>query len=229
MADQLKQIVSFLAVPPGGSVTMSHNINAGGVAYIPDEVEVDNGDFRVTACTSTSITVFNNGVGATNCDVLLQLWQSNTRALGASTQIGNFTGGLTPRPFIGASSGGGSLPVNVAYLDVFQTFTKAQNVAQATLVDAATIVTDANLANGFHVTIAGNRLLDDPTDLVAGGTYLWVITQGAGGSHLLTYGALFSWPGGTPPTLSTAAGAVDLLTGYYDGTKLRMVYNLNFS
>ncbi len=107
MADQLKQIVSFVAVPGGSSATLAHNINSDGIAYVPDEAEVDNGDFQITAISSTSITVHNFGAGAATCDVLLQLWQSNTRALGPSTNVGNFAAGLTPRPFIGASSGGG--------------------------------------------------------------------------------------------------------------------------
>lgn len=89
------------------------------------------------------------------------------------------------------------------------------------LTDAASIVTDASSGPVFTVTIAGNRTLANPSNLVIGLTYYWVITQAAGGNHTLAYDTLFTFAGGTPPTLSTAAGAVDVLTAVYDGLKLR--------
>jgi hypothetical protein len=103
------------------------------------------------------------------------------------------------------------------------------------LTDAPIITTDplANAertgsANTFGVTINGNRTLANPaivvpetSELTRGMIYTWMITQGAGGNHTLAYGNMFTFPGGTPPTLSTAAGAVDVLTAVYDGAKLR--------
>ena len=62
----------------------------------------------------------------------------------------------------------------------------------------------------------------NPTNLVSGGTYLWKITQDGTGSHAWTFpvGSIIKWPGGTAGVLSFTPGAVDLLTGYYDGTNL---------
>lgn len=114
-------------------------------------------------------------------------------------------------------------------LGVFNTWTKAQNVAASALVDSGTIATDASLSNVFTVTIAGSRTLANPTNLVSGGTYIFIVTQGAGGSHTLAYGNLFKWPGGTAPTLSTAAAAVDMISCVYNGTILACVGQLNFS
>jgi hypothetical protein len=97
-----------------------------------------------------------------------------------------------------------------------------------TLTDAATINTDASLSQAFKVTLGGNRTLANPTNLVSGATYLFLVVQDGTGSRTLAYGNLFTWPGGTVPTLSTGANAVDLITAVYDGTKLRAVWNGNF-
>lgn len=109
MADQLINVVAFSAVAAGGSVALPHEIKAGGVSYIPDLVLRDNGDFDIVSVTSTTVTVTNNGAAPADCNVFVMLVHSTARALGPSTSIGNFTGGLTPRPFVAAagSAGGG--------------------------------------------------------------------------------------------------------------------------
>ena len=89
----------------------------------------------------------------------------------------------------------------------------------AALVDAPVINTNAALSSVFTVTLGGNRTLADPTNLVAGGTYIWVVRQDGTGSRTLAYGALFAWLGGTP-TLSTAPNSIDTITAIYDGTDL---------
>lgn len=89
----------------------------------------------------------------------------------------------------------------------------------AALVDGPVINTDAALSNVFTVTLGGNRTLADPTNLVAGGTYIWVVRQDGTGSRTLAYGPLFAWLGGTP-TLSTAPNSIDTITAIYDGTDL---------
>jgi hypothetical protein len=118
---------------------------------------------------------------------------------------------------------------DVATLATAQTFTKSQNVASVALTDAANIATDASLGNVFTVTLAGNRTLDNPTNLVAGGVYRWVITQDATGTRTLAYGTAFKWPGGTAPTLSTGANAIDTIEAVYDGSVLLATYDLNYS
>lgn len=96
--------------------------------------------------------------------------------------------------------------------------------APTALTDGATISTDANAATGkgpvFTVTIAGNRLFANPTNLVTGRTYMWIITQGTTGGWTPTYGTNWDWGAAGAPTLSTAAGKVDVITAVYDGSKL---------
>lgn len=109
------------------------------------------------------------------------------------------------------------------------TYTKSQGVTPVALTDATSIATDASASNNFTVTLGGNRTLANPTNLVAGHVYNWVITQDATGSRTLAYGNLFKWPGGTTPVLSTGAGAVDLISAIYDGTRLVSNFNKGYA
>jgi hypothetical protein len=61
------------------------------------------------------------------------------------------------------------------------------------------------------------------------GNFLLKIIQDGGGSKTITWPATVKWPNGTAPTLSTAAGAVDIVSLYYDGTNYYSVASLNFS
>lgn len=92
-------------------------------------------------------------------------------------------------------------------------FTKAQGVTPVGVTDGASIATDASLSNIFTVTLGGNRTLANPTNLVAGKTYIWVITQDGTGSRTLAFGSYFLFSGGSAPALTTAAGSVDLIVG----------------
>jgi len=101
-----------------------------------------------------------------------------------------------------------------AFLGSTNTFTGAQGSSPVALTDAANISVNASLGNSFQVTLEGNRTLDNPTNLVAGFTYLFRIKQDPTGTRTLAYGSAYKFEGGSAPTLSTAANAVDILTGY---------------
>ena len=90
-----------------------------------------------------------------------------------------------------------------------QTFTGAQRGEITGLTDAASIATDLALSNNFSVTLAGNRTLANPTNTVAGQSGSIFITQDGTGFRTLAYGSYFKFVGGTAPTLSTAAAAID--------------------
>lgn len=100
------------------------------------------------------------------------------------------------------------------------TFTKQQNFGTTTLTDGATINWDLDSNQVAKVTLGGNRTLANPTNMVDGGTYILRVIQDGTGSRTLGYGANYKWPGGTPPTLSTGAGAIDILTFISDGTNM---------
>ena len=70
-----------------------------------------------------------------------------------------------------------------------------------------------NLFSGqnFLVTLTGNRTLANPTSPTAGQTGIIYVKQDGTGSRTLAFGSSYNFSGGTPPTLSTNANAVDLL------------------
>jgi hypothetical protein len=94
----------------------------------------------------------------------------------------------------------------------------ALNQGVTALTDAATITTDCATNNVFSVTLGGNRTLGSPSNPVAGATYLWIITQDGTGSRTLAYNAVFKFPNGLAPTLSTGANKIDVLSGIYTGS-----------
>lgn len=92
------------------------------------------------------------------------------------------------------------------------------------LTDGATITIDGNTGFNFRVTLAGNRVLANPTNMKAGQSGVIVVTQDATGGHTLSYGTNWRFPGGAASggVLSTAANAVDVISYYVrtDGTIL---------
>ena len=90
-----------------------------------------------------------------------------------------------------------------------KTFNAAAIGEVTALSDGATIATDLALSNNFSVTLAGNRTLGQPTNQVAGQSGSIFVTQDGTGSRTLAYHADFKWAGGTAPTLTTTAAAVD--------------------
>jgi len=90
-----------------------------------------------------------------------------------------------------------------------------------TLTDGATIAWNLNLGHGV-VTLGGNRTMAAPTNLQVGYFSLRVI-QDATGSRTRTWNAVFKWPSGAAPTLTTTANHYDLIVWYCDGTNFYRV------
>lgn len=109
-------------------------------------------------------------------------------------------------------------------------YTKTQNFNMTTLSDGANISWDLSQNQVATVTLAGNRTLDAPSNQVAGATYILIVKQDGTGSRTLnTSASAYKFPGGTEPTLSTGANAVDILTFVSDGSSMFGVAQLNFS
>ena len=96
-------------------------------------------------------------------------------------------------------------------LERAQTFTKAQRGTITALTDGATITPDFSASNNFSVTLGGNRTLANPTNIVAGQSGVIFVSQDGTGSRTLSYGSYWDFPGGTAPTLTTAASSIDLI------------------
>lgn len=99
-----------------------------------------------------------------------------------------------------------------AGLDTAQTWTKGQRGEITALTDGATITPDFSDSNHFSVTLGGSRTLANPTNLTAGQSgCIWITQPSSGGPYTLSYGSYWDFTGGTAPTLTTTANAVDCL------------------
>ena len=85
---------------------------------------------------------------------------------------------------------------------------------------SASISTPVNatcsLYNVFNYHLTANSVVTASSP-VAGTSYLFFFRQDGTGSRTVSFSG-FKWPGGTAPTLSTAGGAVDIVSGISDGT-----------
>lgn len=161
---------------------------------------------ELTATASTVRTNLGLAIG-TN----VQAYDADLTTLGA--------GGASARTFLGLAIGTDvqAFDADTAKTDVAQSFTAAQRGAVSALTDGATITPDFALANNFSVTLGGNRTLANPTNLTVGQSGVIKVTQDGTGSRTLAYGSNWDFAGGTAPTLTTTASAVDILAYYVDG------------
>ena len=86
------------------------------------------------------------------------------------------------------------------------------------LTDGATITPDFDDNNNFSVTLGGNRTLANPSNITAGQSGVIVVTQDGTGSRTLSFGSNFKFAGGTAPTLTTTASAVDVIAYFCEST-----------
>lgn len=142
----------------------------------------------------------------------------------------------TPTPFyyLGWNEAGDAL-VNYSPgagdTTVVQVWEANQRIAPVALTSGATVNTNAALSNNFTLTAAHTFTLANPTNLADGMVLNFRIKQDATGSRVITWGSKFKFPGGTTGVLSTAAGAVDFVSCYYDGPSdtLDCVLNKGFA
>ncbi len=119
------------------------------------------------------------------------------------------------------SGGGKNIETNSWFaIEVLETVVIPGDPAQVvqTLADGANISWNHNASRTAQVTLAGNRTLDNPTNSIEGLEYTLKIIQDATGSRTLAYGSAYKFAGGTPPTLTATANAVDVLRFWFDGT-----------
>lgn len=106
--------------------------------------------------------------------------------------------------------------MTVAGRDVVQSFSAAQRGSVVALTDGASITIDLSLGNFYSVTLGGNRTFAAPTNQTAGQSGVIVITQDGTGGRTGSWNSVFKFPGGTAPTLTTTANAVDVVAFYVE-------------
>lgn len=118
---------------------------------------------------------------------------TNTTQLATTAFVTTAVAGVTP----GASTSAAN------------TWTAGQRGEITTLTDGATITPDLNDSNNFTVTLAGNRTIANPTNCTAGQSGSIFIVQDGTGSRTASWGTYWDFAGGTAPTLTITASAVD--------------------
>jgi hypothetical protein len=88
---------------------------------------------------------------------------------------------------------------------------------------------DWNAGNEHKITLTDNASIDFSNPL-SGGRYVLLVFQDGTGGRTVTWPASVAWPSATPPTLTTGAGKMDIVTFFYDSTTTTYygAYALNY-
>lgn len=196
-------------ITTGGAAGVS-TFNGRAGAVVPA-----SGDYTSATVTDPGSTVG----GPTTLDSLNTL---NTTKISSSREV-NTGSTLT---------GGGDLSADRT-LDIDLTnsniYTAQQVFSNGNLSDAASIAWNLEDFQSTAVTLTDNRALANPTNQIDKGTYVLRVVQDGTGSRTLSFGANYKFSGGIAPTLTTTAGAVDLLSFVSDGTNMYGVFQGDFS
>jgi hypothetical protein len=162
------------------------------------------------------------GAGAADGEVVSYLILDSNGAWEYGTGTYSSAGTTLSRT-LGASSTGSLLNLSGSS-QVFITARKQDFIeSNQVLTDAATITWSLTESRFATVTLAGNRTMAAPGNAVVGSMVL-IVKQDATGSRTLTWNAVFKWPGGVAPVLSSAANAIDVFSFVYDGTNFYGTY-----
>ena len=118
--------------------------------------------------------------------------------------------------------GSGTGTTTIVQSDANQTFSKAQRGSITTTSSTTGGAITLNMANNNYFKLSNNAgagtlgsdnsgayTLANPSNVTAGQSGSIIIVQDGTGGRTLSYGTNWDFPGGTAPTLSTAASAVD--------------------
>lgn len=121
---------------------------------------------------------------------------------------------------------------DTAKTDTAQTFTAAQRGTIFTLTSGGntTITPNASAANNFTLTLTGNFTIANMSGLVTGQSGSIFLVQDGTGSRTATWGSYWDFVGGTAPTLTTTANAVDRVDYIVrSATSIHAVFTGNYS
>jgi hypothetical protein len=195
--------------------------------------------YYVNQAAFPSAATYHGAVAHSHSDGAMYFAHSSAwvKLLDDSTDVTVSQGGTGASTLTGVLKGNGTAAITAATagtdyagIDTAQTFTKGQRGEITVLTDGATITPDLADSNNFSVTLGGNRTLANPTNTVAGQSGSIFITQDGTGSRTLAYGTNYDFAGGTAPTLSTTAGAIDRIDYVVrTATSIHAVFTANYS
>jgi hypothetical protein len=110
------------------------------------------------------------------------------------------------------------------------TWTAGQRGEITALTSGTSITIDMADSNNFSVTLGHNATFANPSNDTAGQCGSIFITQDGTGSRTASWGTDWDFAGGTAPTLTTTAGAVDRIDYVIlDSSNIHAVATLNYS
>ena len=131
---------------------------------------------------------------------------------------------LTDKPAAIVNLGFTGATTNVASTSIAQTFTAQQRPLTADLTFNATQTWDCALAQDARLTLTNNVVaFSAPTNQVAGSYYTLRVNNGSGPYSISGWNAVFKFPGGTDPTSTATASAIDLFVFRSDGTNMELI------
>ena len=124
----------------------------------------------------------------------------------------------------------GKTAIGDALLGTAQTFTAGQRGEITALTSATTVTIDMANSNNFSCTMAHNIAFANPSNDTAGQSGSIFLTQDGTGSRTASWGTDWDFAGGTAPTLTTTAAAVDRIDYIIlDATNIQAVATLAYS
>ena len=215
-----------LAASIGNSNTNITN-NASAITSINTVVADVSSALATSIGNRTSaITSINTVLAATSAALATSIANRTSAITSINTVIGTVSSALATSIANHLPLAGGTLTGIVSGTDIYVSAVaigvnsllgkdlhiEAAAVADiVSLTDGANISVDFNSGQNFHLTLGGNRTLDNPTNCVPGQVGSIFIAQDGTGSHTLAYGTSWEFIEASAPTIPTSADSVSRL------------------
>lgn len=215
-----------------GVVTLTHT-DVSNVLASPDTLTTDVNNYALSGAGVARLATSSGTVAITGIEssspgdvrLLINVGTNNLTLKHASTSSSAANRFLAPNNIDYIVAPGDSVAILYDGADSRWRIMSAQRTTTpssivsttAVLAFAETLVTNAELADIFDVTLTGNATLDNPTNPIDGRTLRWRIKQDAAGNRAVTLGNKFVIPAAatSPLPFSTNADKVDLLAATY--------------
>jgi hypothetical protein len=227
-------VTPALGTPSAVVLTNATGTAAGLTAGIAQALKSATTTVDVSAAaapTTGQVLVATGGSAATWQDGTA-LTSGSTNALRSATTTVNVSSATAPvagQVLMATSSTAATWQVVGAgsiYSNTVNVFTKNQSVLPVALTAGATVNVDASLSNNFTLTPDQNFTLAEPTNATDGMVCNFVFTQPAT-PRTITFASAYQFAGGTEPTLTASANAVDFMSAYYNGATSKWICVMN--
>jgi hypothetical protein len=204
------------------------------VALTTTQILIGDGAGVTAAALSGDVAMTNAGVVSIGSGVIIDDDVNASAAIDA-TKIADGSVTSTEFQYINTLSSNAQTQINAkgvgdALLGTAQTWTAGQRGEITALTSATSVTIDMANSNNFSCTMAHNVTFENPSNDTAGQCGSIFLTQDGTGSRTASWGTDWDFAGGTAPTLTTTAAAVDRIDYVIlDATNIQAVATLNYS